>query len=406
MAIPNTNESTRFMAESFSDMNALDAKTAFQGSFFGVKETGAVTRFITDKKHVEIDIKRNNGSRIATMIQRGTGASGDSRVKKTVAERFSNITFAWPLAESHGNINSDKLLDRPFGKNPYEKQEVKNNLVNQAQEIHHSHFNEQINTMEYLARESVFNGSHPAILGTSNSGYIYDFGRNSNLNISAPVVWSDPAANILGDLDSQINAIQQYGSLFAPEYGFLCDGTTFNGIKKNTQISADSNNLRSSFVALGLNEELPSQFSRYKKNGFAPRGWVQTDVGRKVYIFTYDVNFIDDFTSPGTDTVTPWVPVGTGLMFHPSARCDRYFGPMDRLPYTPSEAKWYQETFGFNIFTPTLPANIQNPSVVDPRMFYTWAEQGGVKTLDLTTQSSVILPTTRTDVFSKIDSLA
>jgi hypothetical protein len=405
MAVTNTNESTRFMVESFSDMNAINSNTAFQGSFFGIPETGAVTKYITDKKNVEIDIKRNNGNRVAQMIHRGTGADDDTSVKKSVADRFSNVSFAWPLIESKGAINSSELLDRAFGKDPYESQDAKDNLVAKARDIHHDHFNQQINTMEFLARESVFNGSHPAILGTSNTGYIYDFGRNANLNISAGAVWSTASTDILGDMDSMVDALQQYGSLFDKEYGFLCDGTTFGGIRNNTQIKAEADIKKYSFGELGEGG-VPTKFSRYVNNGFSPRGWVQTDKGRIIWIFTYDLTFIDHWTTPGSDIVTPWVPANTGLMFHPSARCDKYVGPMDRLPFTASESKWYQERFGFSLTNPTLPANIQNPGVVDPRMFYTWGgESDDMKSISLTTQSSVILPTTRTDAFCKIDSL-
>ena len=124
-----------------------------------------------------------------------------------------------------------------------------------------------------------------------------------------------------------------------------------------------------------------------------------------MWIFTYDLTFTDDFTT-GSDVETPWMPIDKALLFSPKTRCDRYFGPMDRMPVTGSEARWYQEKFGFNMERPAMPANIQNESVIDPRMFYVWAYDGpDKKATELVTQSSAILPTTRTDGFSLISGL-
>jgi hypothetical protein len=405
MAVTNTNQYTRFMVEKYSDLDQIIAPTAFQGSFFGVAETGAKTHFIQNKKNVEIDIQRNNGRRLAQMVHRGTATTDDTRVKKTVASRFSNVAFAWPLIESKGGIDSATLLDRVAGKNPYEDQSVQDNLAEKAMEIHHSHFNEQISTAEYLARESVFFGAHPAILGTTNTGYIYDFGRNTDNNITVGTVWTDPSAGILADLDSAIDKVQQNGNIYDAEYGFLMDSAAFGGLKKNTEIKADADNRRYSFVTLGGDQKVPPKFSRYVKNGFAPRGWVETVKGRTVWLFTYDLTFTDDFTNPGTDTETPWVPAGKGLLFHPKTRCDKYVGPMDRLPFTPSELKYMQERFGFKMGVPSR-VQIQNPSIIDPRMFYTWSADGAdMKAIEMTTQSSLILPTTRTDGFALLEGL-
>lgn len=405
MALNNSNEYTRFMVEGFSDLGAIIAPTAFQGSFFGVAETGAKTHFKTNSKTIEIDIQRNNGRRLAVMKHRGTGSSDDGRGKATTASRFSNVAFAWPLAESKGNINSVELLDRSFGENPFADREMKDRLTEKAMEIHHDHMTKHIHTIEYLARESALNGTHPAILGTSNSGYIYDFGRNSNNNFAAAAAWDIVGSDIYGDVDGACDLIQQNASIFG-DYGMLTGTSAFAGLKLNTAIIADADNRRYGFVELTRDVPVPSAFARYVNNGFQPRGWLDTPKGRKIWIFTYDLTFTDDFTVIDTDTETPWMPVDKALVFSPKTRCDRYFGPMDRLPVTSDEAKWYMEQFGFSMERPPMPANVQNDSVIDPRMFYTWAYPGpDKKAVELVTQSSAILPTTRTDGFSLISGL-
>lgn len=403
MALTTTNEYTRFMVEAYSDIKNIMAPTAFQGAFFGVPETGAKTHFITDKKSVEIDIQRANGRRLAQMVHRGTGANEDGRVKKTVASRFENVAFAWPLIESQGAINSKELLDRSIGMNPYENETMQDRLTEKALEIHTSHFNEQVSTMEFLAKESLFNGTHPAILGTTNTGYIYDFGRTAGNKITVSTAWTNAAADILGDLDNAVNAIQQNGLLVDRNYGCILDVAAYAGLKKNTQILSDSDVRRFNFGTLDSREPVPANFMRYVNNGFQPRGWIETTKGRVIWLFTYELTYTDDFTSVGTDTEKNWVPAGKALIFHPNARCDRYFGPMDRMPILASEMQEYREMFGFDMSLQTM-AEIQNGAVIDPRMFYTFADRSK-KVIDLTTQSSVILPTTRTDAFATLSGL-
>lgn len=405
MTLSNSDQYTRFMVEAFSDLKNIMAPTAFQGSFFGVPETGAKTIFKTNSKTIEIDIQRHNGNRLAKMVHRGTGTTDDTRVKKSVASRFSNVAFAWPLIESAGAINSTELLDRNVGENPFNTMEEKDRLTQKAMEIHHDHMLQQISTMEFCARESVLNGSHPAILGTTNTGYIYDFGRNSNNDFTVVNKWDSGSQDIYGDMDAGIDQIKQNGRIFG-DYGQLTGTSAFAAMKKDATILADADNRRYGFVELSRDIPVPSAFSRYVTNGFSPRGWVDTPKGNKVWIFTYDITFTDDFTTPGSDVEVPWMPVDKALLFSPKTRCDRYFGPRDRMPVTPSESQWYQETFGFSMLAPKMPANIQNMSVIDPRMFNPYAFAGpDMKAIEMRTQSSVILPTTRTDGFSLMSGL-
>lgn len=404
MTIPSSNEYTRLMVEKFSELNSILAPTAFQGSFFGVLETGAKTVFAFNTKSIEIDIQKRNKRRLAAMVHRGTGTVDTERVKELVAAKFSNINFAWPLIESEGAINSNELLDRSVGEMPFSPEEQKDRLTKKALEIHNEGMVNQIHTMEFLARESVLTGTHPAILGTTNTGFIYDFFRNTANIITVGNAWNSGSQDINADMDAGIDAIQQNAYLFG-SYGMLLGTDAFNAFKKDSVIKGDADNRRYGFVTLDRDTPVPPMFTRYVTNGFQPRGWIDTVKGRKVWIFTYDLTFTDDFTT-GSDVEKEWMPLDQALLFSPKTRCDRYFGPNDRLPVTPQEAEWYQQTFGFSMMSPPMPVNIENPAVIDPRMFHVDAYLGAdKKSVVSRTQSAVILPTTQTDGFATLKGL-
>ena len=171
------------------------------------------------------------------------------------------------------------------------------------------------------------------------------------------------------------------------------------GLRKNTQMKAEADIRRYEFVELGERPiNLPSQFNVYVENGFALAGKVRTYQNRTVYLFTYDLTFTDDFTTPGVDTETKWMPTDKCLVFAPNARCDKLFGPPNRMPLTAQERAWFMDMFGFDMEAAPMPDNVINPSTFDMRAFYFDAD-GSREAVRLYTQSAPIFPTTETDAF-------
>jgi hypothetical protein len=402
----SVNEYTRMMVEAFDEQKAIIAPTAFQGSFYGKPETGAVTVFAPNSMIIEIDILRRNGRRLARLVNRGTSSDDILRKKTQTGDKFTNIARAWPLVETDGAINSDELLKRLPGEMPYSKTTRQDRLVAKAMRSHFEQMNQHIHMMEYLCREALLTGEHPAILGTTNTDLIYDFYRNAGNSITVSNSWNSGSQTIMADIDSGIDPIQQNAYLYG-DYGMLLGTDAFGDLRNDTAIKALAENRRFFFVELGGQiRELPVEFHIYRNNGFQPRGYLETDKGRRVWIFTYDLTFTDDFTTPGSDVETPWMPTDKALIFSPKARCDRYFGPPDRLPFTADEIAWYQETFGFNMTAPPMPAKVQNTGVVDARMFYCDGYTGpDRKTVVARTQSAPIMPTTQTDAFAVLSGL-
>ena len=405
--ITGQNEYTRFMVAPFDERKSVPAPVAFQASFFGIPETGARTVFEPNTKSIEIDIIRARGNTLAQMVNRGTSSDDARRIKSQTEQKFTNVARVWPLAEAVGHINSVELLERVAGETPYQVTERKDRLTMKAMDIHEEHIHQHLTTAEFLARQSILTGEHPAILNTLNSDLIYDFYRNAGNFITAGALWTNVATDIDGDIDAAIDEIQQ-NSFLHGEYGIIIGSTAFGGFKANTAIRSDADNRRFVFVELGGRMvELPADFVRYRDNGFAPRGYLETTKGRRVWVFTYDLTFIDDFTVPGTDTATPWMPVDQALVFSPKARCDRYFGPPDRLPVTAGEIEWMQERFGFDLSVPVMPPQVKNARAFDPRMFYCDAYEGpDKKSVVIRTQSAMIWPSTQTDAFVTLSGLA
>lgn len=395
---------TRWMVKPFSDVDLRPVSTAYQSAFFGRPETGAEIVFNDRSSEINIDIQKGETQTLAMMVNRGTSSTPTDRVQSDKAERFTNLAYAWPLIETQGSVSSNKILEnRSFGQPQDMTSSVRERLTMEAEKIHKTHFKKHFTTMEYLCRESLWTGQHPAILGTSNTDLIYDFHRNSANFIAAGTPWTTVTADILGDLDTGADKIQQNGGLHG-EYGLLCDGAVFKGIKDNNTTGSDADNRRYQFVSLGGDVQVPSEFAKYKEAGFQPRGRLETNDGRFVWIFTYDITFLDNFTTPGTKTRTPWVPAGKALMFSPQARCDKYFGPADRFDPTQLEIQNYRDFFGFDMGAMPVVPNVTDPGLFDPRMFTAYADITK-KAVELTTQSAPIMPTTHTDAFVVFSSL-
>jgi hypothetical protein len=392
------------MVEPFSDLDARPVATAHMGSFFGVAETGAQVIYEDVASQLNIDIERGAVQDLALMVNRGTSSEDTSRLRVQKESKYTNLAYGWPLIETPGSITSAELFKRELGQSEESRMSHQARLSAKAMKIHKEHFKQHITTHEYLCRESVWTGFHPAILGTSSSDLQYDFLRNSGNFITAGTQWTTTSSDILGDLDAGADKIQQNGGLHG-DYGLLVDGTVFGGIKNNDTTGADADNRRYQFAALGGEVSLPTEFERYRANGFQPRGRLETNGGRIVWVFTYDLTFTDNFTDPDNPTNTPWVPATKGLMFSPKARCDKYYGPMDHMPITAQEAEWYRQALGFDMnAVPQIP-QVQNTNLIDPRMFYCFASPGR-KSIELLTQSAPVFPTTQTDGFVTFSNLS
>ena len=393
-----SNLYTRFMTELFDENVKVKVPSAFLGGFFGKPETGAVTHFVTDASTIEIDQMRANGRRLARLVNRDGTSKDISRQETLTGDKFTNIVRQWPLIEIPASINANELLQRNPGETPFDSATQQSRLLGKAARLHKESVVRHMRTWEFLAREAILTGQHPMILATSNADLIYDFYRKSTHTFAVGAKWDVVGTDIIGDFDTAISLIQQDSNNFG-DYGALVGVAGMEGLRKNTQMKSEADIRRYEFVELGERPiNLPTKFQTYVDNGFALAGKVRTYQNRTVYLFTYDLTFTDDFTTPGTDTETKWMPTDKCLVFTPDARCDKLFGPPNRMPLTATERQWFMDMFGFDMEAAPMPDNVINPSTFDMRAFYFDAD-GSREAVRLYTQSAPIFPTTETDAF-------
>jgi hypothetical protein len=362
----------------------------------------SVVNYVTDANVVEIDIIRGVDTVAADLVNRGTSSIDTARIKTITSGKYTNLPRKFPLVESLSSINSNQLFDRRPGETPHQMVTRQDRLAELARDQHETHIRQHVMTREILRRQAMLTGKHDAIFGQNTSELEYDFHRSSDNEIPVTTPWDNAANTIVADIDSGIQVLQQGAFLTedAGGYGALMGSDAFAAFKADTTIFGDADNRRYQFVNLGGDVVLPPEFNRFRDAGLNPRGKLETDEGHTVWIFTYTMTYVDTFTTPGVSTRTDWMPKDQCLIFHPNTRCDSYYGPMDRLPFTADEIAWYQEFFGFSMVAPPMPAKVMATNAVDSRMFYCDAiRPSDNKAIVARTQSAGIYPTTQTDGF-------
>jgi hypothetical protein len=150
-----------------------------------------------------------------------------------------------------------------------------------------------------------------------------------------------------------------------------------------------------------MNVPMPANLQPLADGGAIFRGILTTPAGWQMSIFTYL-----DIVTDSAGNPQHLMPVDSAFLAYFGARCDRYFGPAERLPLVPSDNIWYQEMFGFSPMSIPMPGNINGGAIVTPQMFYCDAyKSGDSKKVTIRTQSAPIFATTQTDAFLTFTSL-
>ena len=381
---------TRFQVDLFDERDVQATPRGFQ-AFFGNPEAGGVTHFSEDEGTVEIDILRANRERLAAMVHRGQVSDDVSRQKNVTDEKYTNIVRVYPLIEEEGNINSTQLLKRIAGDNPYARRSQLDRNRELARNIHNDHIRKSVRTFEYLASQSILTGEMPAIIGTSNASLLYDFYRKATHTYNVSNKWASGSQTILADIDGALDLIREDAHMRAD---FMAvGGDVMTAFLADSVVKEQADNRRFELIEVNSNP-VPPRFNKLVEAGWNARGRLMTPKGRTVWMFTND-----DIYTDSSGTTQNFMPVDKVFFIPVAARMDRYFGPRDRLPVTPSEAAWYNEMFGFNMLAPPVPSNVDTAmGIVVPQAFYHDAYMpDGKKTIILRTQSAPIYATTQTD---------
>jgi hypothetical protein len=395
MQTPNSVDVySRFMVDMFDEKEIIGVSTVWQ-SFFGKPAHGnSKTIYSPDSLVVDIDVVRRN-ERIAALVHRGTNSRDLNTMKNTATQNFSSFSRRYPLAEELGDITGHQINHRLAGENPYESKSRMSRTRELALEHHLEHIRRYVRLFEVIAGMSLLGGQHPAIgLNPADPDDWYDFRRNAAHIITPAVPWNQPAANILQDIDAGCRLMRENGKV-SPNVIFFGQNV-FPVFINNLNVQTLADNRRFELIEVSTNNPVPPMFADLVAGGAIPRGLLRTPEGWSMWMFTY----VDIFTDDNGDA-QHYMPLNSCFMAYYGARCDRYFGPPERLPVTSVENAWYQEMFGMNMLNPVMPANIKNrAAIITPQMFYFDAYAAGdKKKVTIRTQSAPIYATTQTDAF-------
>jgi hypothetical protein len=187
----------------------------------------------------------------------------------------------------------------------------------------------------------------------------------------------------------------------------ILGATAMQGMLRNTALLATSNNFRFNFVNIGGvgaggsvvgPTSMPAKFQRLVDGGMIFRGTLETPQGFVLAVFTY----MDTFTN-GAGAVTPLMPLVNALVGSSQAICDRYFGPPERLPMTPTEIADRRFYFGIEPGPAMVPGIKGASDIITPNMFYFDAYKTGRAAITIETQSAPIFVPTMTDAWVTMD---
>ena len=395
-----TDDFSRHMVEAFDERIVQSVPTGFQ-AFFGDPSGGSETVFEEDAETVEIDIIRANGERLAALVNRGKATIARDEDTQT-GEKWTNIVRQYPLIETVSSIESSKLLKRMPGEGSFMSGVTRfDRLRKLALKLNMEATKKAIRMFEYLAAQSILEGSHPAIFGTANTDLIYDFLRNSSNTVTVSNTWNSGSQTIMADIDGLCEQIEQVSFM---EPNFIGIGEDAMGdFIVDTDVQTLADNRRFELIEISNGNPVPPEYNRFVNAGWLARGRLRTPGGRTLWIFSYNKNYLP----LGSSTITKFLPKDQAIICDINARADRFFGPPDRLPVTGSERAWYQEMFGFAMDQPIPLSSLKGVTagVIRSDMFSYYAQAKDKKTIEMLTQSAPIFPTTQTDAFGTLKGL-
>jgi len=391
---------SRFMAEMYDERDLISVSTGFL-SFFGNPANGGKTFFSPDKNIVDIDIIRGN-EKIAALIPRGTVSRSLGSLQKNVSDQnYTSFSRKFPLSEEEGDLSAEQLIDRVAGENPYQQATQQSRLRILARDKHTENMRRTIRMFEVLAVQSLMTGKQDAIIGTSDTNLQYNFQRSAGNTITVTIGWNQTSATIMADIDTACDRARTQGKVMPDFMGI--GGNAMDAFLADPDVKEKADNRRFELIEISDKNPVPAKFAKQIAGGWVPRGRLRTPKGYELWMFTY----VDVYTNSSGNPVKYMPETKAVITSVAMARMDRYFGPRERLPFTPAEIAEYQSLFGLNLAASPMPPKVRAAGdVIRPEMFYTDAYRtADKKKLSIRTQSAPIFATTVTDGVVVLDGL-
>ena len=328
------------------------------------------------------------------MIPRGITSRIISGQKNTLEQKPPAFARSFPLIEENGDINAAQLLNRLMGENPYDPMTQQDRARKLGLTIFEEHVRRILRLFEFLASQSILTGKMPAILGTTNTDFIYDFRRDANNTITPAIKWDNASAVIMKNIDDAITVGRENGKTKLDM--MVLGGGAMEAFINDSKVLALADVRRFEQVTISMEASVPSKYQKFIDAGATLRGKLQTPLGRTVWLFTYEEIYED---SAGATQY--YMPLDSVLLCDSQARADRYFGPSEVMPAGTKQRQFLQEAFGMQEGGLMIPPNVETTgNIISPAMFHPSAYEGvGDKTWTVRTQAAPIFAPIQTDSF-------
>lgn len=387
---------SRFGVRMFDEQSIIGVPTGFSAFFAGGY---GETVYSPDQSTVDITIIRGD-ERIAPLIPRGmVSRSLGSLAKNARSSKHSEFSRTFPLMEVTGSVSAANLLT-PLPGEPRLNSDVTRmfRLRYHAARQHNENYRRVARTCEVLAAQAIMTGKQDAILGTADANLKYDYKRSANLTIQCGTSWKGGTANILADIDGGCIKLRQIGHM-TPDMA-LMGADAIDAFIRDATVQKLADNRRFTYIALGDGAVMPGKFQRFVEGGFIFQGLLRTPQGYQLALFSYPEFYTDNNGNP-----TAYIAADKVLLASSTSRCDKYFGPPEQLPMTPTRAQFYREYFGFDPNSPMVPPNIKGVSnlACPPEACFCAAYNIGEKAIEIEMQCAPIFVPVQTDAYVVLD---
>jgi len=385
---------TRVMAGGYREADYVGMPTLFQ-RFFGRPETGGRTIYSPNANILEIEIKRAYQKMAALVPRNAIGKFiGDTHADGTLG---IGTTFArkYPLIQEELPLDSEQLLSRVIGEEgPYDNWDQTTRLRTLARLGYVELMRRILRLQEFLAGQSLLLGKQSCrAVGTPGTDD-YDWRRNSSNTAALTHGWANALGVPLTDLDTACDQLVFAGkgdTNFIAVFG----GNAMKAFLANTQVSTNfANKLYFELLRFSLDFTPNGFLAELVAAGAKAFGRLKTPKGYEITVLTYPAMY-----EAANGAATKFFNDDYAFVCSSNARCDRYFGPPQRLPITPTEQMMMMERFGMSPDTLPLPANVP-AGILNPGMYYTdsYDSPDRQHTL-LRIQGGPVYPTVQTDAF-------
>ena len=262
---------------------------------------------------IVVDIMRGN-ERYAIDVVRGTGGRSNS------LRRFTTKEYIPPMYDENSPISPEELLKRSVGMDPFRDPRAATSIASIIVGEQKKHQDTIIRAIEVQAANALFTGTVPLVNGDT-----VDYKQKATHQITVGTAWSNPAADVIGDIQGAIDVVRQDGLL---EANVLILGTdSLKNFFANTALQAQANFRRIERTAIMMPE--------WAENGGVFHGEV-TIGSHKLEVWSYPQTYEvpTGFGLPNEGTSVPYVPVDAALITSSQARFDLYFAGLPTLVST------------------------------------------------------------------------